>query len=168
MVIRLETESDTQSIWKLNKQAFPTVAEANLVNILRNSGIPFISLVAEEGGEIVGHIFFSPVKFAEDRYELKLMGLGPMAVASELQKKGIGSELVKAGIKHCINESYDAVVVLGYPEYYPRFGFVSAAKYGIRSEYDVPDEAFMILELKTGVLDSKCGIIKYHKAFSNL
>ena len=167
MNIRKEKDSDKEKIWKVNAEAFETEAEANLVNALRDSGISFISLVAEKDEEIVGHILFTPVELIGDDSGLKLMGLAPMAVLTELRKKGIGSKLVKTGIEKCSTHGYDAVVVLGHPEYYPKFGFVSLIKYGIKSEYDVPDEAFMVLELKEGSLKYKNGVIKYHAAFGS-
>lgn len=139
-----------------------------MVNALRDSGIPFISLVAEEDEEIVGHILFTPVELVGDDSGLKLMGLAPMAVLSKLKKKGIGSQLVKIGIENCSTQGYDAIVVLGHPEYYPKFGFVPSEKYGIKSEYDAPDEAFMVLELKESSLKNKNGIIKYHAAFGSV
>ena len=168
MNIRKEKDSDKTIIWKVNAEAFETEAEANLVNALRDSGIPFISLVAEEDEVIVGHILFTPVKLMGDDSGLKLVGLAPMAVLSKHQKKGIGSQLVKTGIVRCSAQGYDAVVVLGHPDYYPRFGFVSSVKYQIKSEYDVPDEVFMVLELKQGSLEHKTGVIKYQDAFGNL
>lgn len=168
MNIRKEKESDKEKIWKVNAEAFKTEAEANLVNALREGGISLISLVAEEGEEIVGHIFFSPVELIGDDSGLKLMGLAPMAILPKFQRQGIGSQLVKTGIENCSAQGYDAVVVLGHPEYYPRFGFVPSVKFGIKSEYDVPDEVFMILELKEGSLEGKNGIIKYHPAFGNI
>ena len=168
MNIRKEKDNDKDKIWKVNAEAFETEAEANLVNALRDSGIPFISLVAEEDEVIVGHILFTPVKLMDDDSGLKLVGLAPMAVLSKHQKKGIGSQLVKTGIERCSAQGYDAVVVLGHPDYYPRFGFVSSVKYQIKSEYDVPDEAFMVRELKEGSLKNKNGIIKYHAAFGSL
>jgi len=167
MNIREEKDSDKEIIWKVNAEAFETEAEANLVNALRDSGIHFISLVAEEDEEIVGHIIFTPVELMGDDSGLKLMGLAPMAVLTKLRKKGIGSQLVKTGIEKCSTQGYDAVVVLGYPEYYPKFGFVPSVKYGIKSEYDVHDEAFMVLELKEGSLKDKNGVIKYHAAFGS-
>ena len=85
------------------------------------------------------------------------MGLAPMAVLSQHQNKGIGSELVKSGLESCRTLGYDAVVVLGHPHYYPRFGFEPSVKYGIKSEYDVPDDAFMILELIPGCLNNQIG-----------
>jgi len=168
MNIRKEKDSDKKQIWKVHAEAFETEAEANLVNALRDSGIYFISLVAEEDEEIVGHILFTPVELIGDDSALKLMGLGPMAVLPKLQKKGIGSQLVKTGIKNCSTKGSDAIVVLGHPEYYPKFGFVSSVKCGIRSEYDAPDEAFMVLELKKSSLKDKNGIIKYQAAFGSV
>ena len=168
MNVRKEKDSDKDNIWKVNAEAFETEAEANLVNALRDSGISFISLLAEEDEEIVGHILFTPVELIGDDPGLKLMGLAPMAVLTELRKKGIGSQLVKTGIEKCLTQGFDAVVVLGHAEYYPKFGFVPSVKYGIKSEYDVPDEAFMVLELKEGSLKDKKGVIKYHAAFGRV
>ena len=78
------------------------------------------------------------------------------------------SELVKAGLEHCRSDGYDAVVVLGHPNYYPRFGFVPSVNHGIKSEYEVPDEVFMILELVPGSLNGHEGAIKFHEAFSSV
>ncbi len=165
MGIRIEQPQDIERIWNINAEAFDTVTEANLVNALRGSGIPYISLVYEENHELVGHIFFSLVELSGDMSGLRIMGLAPMAVASQFRNKGIGSALVKAGIEQCISEGFDAIVVLGHPNYYPKFGFVPSVRYGIKSEYDVPDEAFMVLELKKSSLKEKQGTIKYHAAF---
>ena len=168
MNIRKEKDSDKEIIWKVNAEAFETEAEANLVNALRDSGIPFISLVAEEDEEIVGHILFTPVELIGDDSGLKLMGLAPMAVLPKFQKKGIGSQLVKTGKEKCSTQGYDAIIVLGHPEYYPKFDFIPSVKYGIKSEYNVPDETFMLLELKEGLLKDKNGVIKYHSAFGSV
>jgi putative acetyltransferase len=168
MKIRKEKDSDIESIWKVNAEAFETEAEANLVNALRDSGVSYISLVAEEDKKILGHILFTPVELIGDNSDLKLVGLAPMAVVTKHQKKGIGSQLVREGLKHCLDQRYDAVVVLGHPEYYPKFGFVPSVNYGIKSEYDVPDEVFMILELTKGSLKGHQGVIKYHSAFGSI
>lgn len=168
MNIREEQPSDIDKIWKVNTGAFETEAEASLVNALRSSGCPYLSLVAEIENEVVGHILFTPVELFEDGNTLKIMGLAPMAVLNKYQNRGIGSKLVKTGLEHCQSLGYDAVVVLGHPDYYPRFGFVPTVKYGIKSEYAVPDEVFMILELVPGCLKDHKGIIKYHEAFNSI
>jgi putative acetyltransferase len=148
-IIRQETAADIKAIHAVNAAAFETAAEADLVDALRSRAKDTISLVAEQGGEIVGHIMFSPVSLA-GRADLKLLGLAPMAVAPSQQGKGIGTALARTGLEQCRRQSVAAVVVLGHPAYYPRFGFVPAARYGIDSEYDVPQEAFMLLELSPG------------------
>lgn len=168
MNIREELPSDISKIWEVNSEAFETEAEANLVNALRSSGCTYISLVAETEDKVVGHIFFTPVELSGDEDKLKLMGLAPMAILSQYQNKGIGSKLVNAGLEQCRSLGYDAVVVLGHPNYYPKFGFVQSVKYGIKSEYEVPDEVFMILELTPDALKNHRGIIKYHEALSSV
>ena len=122
MNIRTEKTTDIDKIWNINVEAFKTEAEANLVDALRDSGTPYISLVAEEDHELVGHILFTPVELVGDASGLRVMGLAPMAVVPKFQNRGIGSLLVKTGIQQCISEGCDAIVVLGHPEYYPRFG----------------------------------------------
>lgn len=168
MRIRKEQATDIEYIYAVNKDAFETDAEANLVNALRNSGCTFISLVAEDNNKIIGHIFFTPVELTGNNDNLKLIGLAPMAVLNQHQHKGIGSKLVEAGLTKCKELDYDAVVVLGHPNYYPRFGFVPSVKYGIKSEYDVPDDVFMIKELKTGCLKGHQGTIKYNNVFNSM
>lgn len=168
MNIREEQPSDITQIWKVNSEAFETENEANLVNALRNSGCSYISLVAETENNVVGHILFTPVELTGNENELKIIGLAPMAVLSRYRKKGIGSKLVKAGLERCKSLGYDAVVVLGHPGYYPKFGFVPSVEYGIRSEYEVPKDVFMILELVTGSLKNQEGLIKYNEAFNSV
>ena len=96
------------------------------------------------------------------------MGLAPMAVLSKYQNKGIGSKLVQAGLEYCQSLAYEAVVVLGHPDYYPKFGFTPSIKNGIKSEFEVSDEVFMILELIPGSLKNNEGVIKYHEAFNSV
>lgn len=167
MQIRPETEADYAAIRELNKAAFEGEAEAKLVDGLRQNAAPIISLVAEDAGSIVGHILFSPATHSEDA-ELKLMGLAPMAVAPAVQRSGIGSKLVIAGLEQCRELGVAGVVVLGHPNYYPRFGFESSTSFGIVSEYDVPEGVFMVLELQEGALRDKAGRVHYHREFSKL
>jgi len=166
--IRAEEERDRAAVHALNAAAFETRAEADLVDALREKAEPFLSLVAEEegddGAEIVGHILFTPVTVA-GHSEVKILGLAPMAVAPERQRRGIGSALVQAGLDRCRRRGFDAVVVLGHPDYYPRFGFVPATRFGLGCEWDVPEEAFLALELRAGALRGVAGTVRYHPAF---
>jgi putative acetyltransferase len=166
MLIRAEKAEDQIGVRHINTQAFDTDTEANLIDALRKSGIPLISLVAEENGELVGHILFSPVAFEGHTCSISMAGLGPMAVAPAFQKRSIGSMLVEEGLRHCKNGGYAAVCVLGHPDYYPRFGFVPSVNYGIKSEFDVPVEVFMVKELREGALLDCNGIVKYHDLFN--
>jgi len=149
----------------LNKSAFEKNTEANLVDTLRTSVSPIILLVAEDKNTIVGHIMFSAVSLS-GHDDLRIMGLAPMAVAPEQQGKGIGSELVRAGLEQCKNLGFGAVIVLGHPTYYPKFGFEPSTKFGVNSEYDVPEEVFMAMELEPSYLRGLSGAIKYSAAFN--
>ena len=167
MLIRDETAQDMHQVREVYCAAFETDAEANLVEVLHQEKASIISLVAEANGKIIGHVLFSPVKLAEGP-SFNLLGLAPMAVRPHHQRTGVGTELVKAGLQSCKKLGCDAVVVLGHPEYYLKFGFVPSIKYGIISDYEVPDEAFMILELKEGSLQAAKGTIQYHQVFRSL
>jgi putative acetyltransferase len=164
MRIRTEEEKDRAAVYAVNAAAFDTPLEAKLVDVLRQQAQPVVSLVAEDGESIVGHILFSPVSLT-GQPDAKIMGLGPMAVAPTHQRKGIGSALVPAGLEVCKQLGFGAVVVLGHPEYYPRFGFTRSRVFAIRSEYEVPEAVFMVVELQPGYLSGVSGTIKYHAAF---
>ena len=167
MLIRAEKGNDQGAVYAVNASAFETSSEANLVDALREQAHPVISLVAEKNEAVVGHIMFSPVSLS-GHPALKIMGLAPMAVAPEYQCNGIGSALVRAGLEQCKQLGFATVVVLGHPGYYPRFGFSPSSRFGIDSEYDVPEDVFMAMELQPGILNGKTGRVKYHAAFSNV
>ncbi len=167
MIVRPEHPADYDAVYRLNASVFPTPAEAALVNALRKQASPYVSLVAEREQLIIGHILFSPVTTATATAH-KLMGLAPMAVAAEMQGSGVGTALIKAGLRACRDLDVAAVVVLGHAEYYPRFGFQAASRFNIRCQYDVPDDAFMALELQPGVLQDIDGEVHYHPAFATV
>jgi putative acetyltransferase len=163
MHVRAEESADIPQVHALNRAAFESATEAVLVDALRPEP-RVISLVAEDAGRIVGHIMFSPVRLsgAED---VRAMGLAPMAVVPERQRAGIGSALVGDGLERCRRHGVEAVFVVGHPEYYPRFGFRLASSFGITCEFEVPDEAFMALELTPGALRERTGQVFFHEAF---
>lgn len=164
--IRREKPDDVPAVQAVNVAAFPSPAEAVLVDTLRDEGAHVLSLVAVDGDRVVGHILFSPVVIETEEGALDALGLGPMAVLPERQREGTGSKLVTNALTQSTALDYPAVVVLGHPEYYPRFGFVRADRFGITCEFPSPPEAFMIKELQAGALAGKPGIAKYHAAFN--
>ena len=167
VLIRPEKPQDWTVVHALNTSAFDTRAEADLVDTLRQQAHPCVSLVAEAADLIVGHIMFTPVVLS-GHPDLRLMGLAPLAVAISHRQRGIGAALVRAGLDRCKQIGFGAVVVLGHAKYYPRFGFVPSVRFGITSEYDVPDDVFMVVEVEPGYLDGASGMVKYHAAFGDL
>jgi putative acetyltransferase len=167
ITIRAEETEDIDAVRRVNELAFGQPDEAALVDALRAVSDPQISLVAVADGQVVGHIFFSPVSIEGDSTSSAL-GLAPMAVLPEYQRQGIGSQLVRDGLRECQRLGCNVVVVLGHPEYYPRFGFVPASQKGLRSEYPVPDEVFMVAELKPGALGGRRGLVKYRPEFGEV
>lgn len=172
MDIRPETPDDYQAVHQLHAAAFGRAAEADLVDRLRGvaSTLSVVATDAIAGVEqIVGHIFFSPVTIAISGAQAGLiLGLAPVAVRPDYQRQGIGSRLIRQGLEACAQIGCKAVVVLGAPDYYGRFGFVTAKTMGLGCEYPVPDEAFMVLELEPGALHGYAGIVKYRAEFADL
>jgi len=163
--IRPERPADIADIRAVNLAAFEGKTEADLVDALREQAVPIISLVADDNGAIVGHIFFSPAILLAHA-ALDIMALAPMAVLPTRQRQGIGSALIREGLARCRQLDAIAVVVLGHARYYPRFGFTRGSRFGVTCEYDVPDDVFMVLELHQGSLQGKSGTIRYHPAFA--
>ena len=167
LTIRQERPSDSASISRVHQEAFGSRTEADLVERLRTGGKFKVSLVADIEGQVVGHILFTEVNIEGLDSDLSLLGLAPMSVLPEFQRRGIGSELIRRGLTLCRDLGHDAIVVVGHPEYYPRFGFVPGSCHGLRCEYDVPDDVFMSLELRAGALKEMSGIVRYQPEFAD-
>lgn len=167
VLIRAEEPADAAAVRAVNELAFEQPIEADLVDALRAAGKAVVALVAVAGGRVVGHILFSEVRIEPDAGGAAAVaaGLAPMAVLPELQRRGIGSRLVEAGLARCREAGYGASIVLGHPDYYPRFGYVPASRFGVRSTYDVPDEVFMAQELRPGALAAAAGLARYAPEF---
>ncbi len=163
VTIRPERPGDAAAIHAVHAAAFSTDDEARLVDALREAGHARISLAAEEDGRIVGHVAFSPVTIDGSSSGSEGLGLAPVAVIPSQQRRGIGSALIREGLAICRKEGYSFVVLLGHPEYYPRFGFQRASDFGLANEYGA-DEAFMVLELAPGSLPLG-GLVKYGPEF---
>jgi putative acetyltransferase len=165
LIIRQEASGDASAIRRVNVRAFGQPEEAALIEALRRRGASTLSLVALLADQIVGHILFTPVQIESEDLSFEAIALGPMAVLPHYQRRGIGSELVQAGLEECRRAGHEIVVVVGHPEYYPRFGFLPAKRFGIRYEEEVPEEVIMILELREGALAGRSGIVRYQPEF---
>ena len=163
--VRQERPEDVPAIRDVNEQAFGRVDEADIVDALRKRGAVSISLVAIQEDQVVGHILFSPVTIKSEHSSFEAIALGPMAVLPSHQRQGIGSQLVRAGLEQCKKLGQSIAIVLGHPEFYPRFGFKPSRPFGIRWENDVSPEVFMVAELSEGALNGRSGVVVYQPEF---
>jgi len=165
---RQEEPSDYLAIRRVNEQGFGGGEEADLVDALREVNAIVLSMVAIEGEDIIAHILFTEVVVTQADSQCTGLGLGPMAVLPTHQRKGIGTQLLKIALDKCRRLDYDFVVVLGHPEFYSKFGFSPAKPHGISCEFDAPDEAFMVLELRENGLAGRSGTVHYRDEFRNV
>ena len=166
IIVREEQQSDIEPIRAVNTRAFGQSGEAELVEKLRDDCRNLLSQVAVIEDKVVGHILFSPATIETGEKTIHGMGLAPVAVLPEYQRQGIGSALITEGIGRLESRQCPFVIVLGHAEYYPRFGFEPARRYGIRSEWDVPDEAFMLLVLDESQVGGVSGVARYRPEFA--
>ena len=163
MLVRPERPEDRAAIRLVNKQAFNRSDEADLVDRLREQGVVLASFVAEIEGQIVGHILFSRMSIETANESLPAAALAPVAVLPRLQSQGIGSELIRHGLDWLRAQGEQIVLVLGHPDYYPRFGFSTGKASLIASPFN--PKSFMALELKPNALEGIRGKVRYPTAF---
>lgn len=161
--IRKERPGDVAAIRDLNQRAFGQGLEGTIVDALRSHEAVLLSLVATENDRVVGHILYSPASIGE----VAGAALGPMAVLPEYQRQGIGGRLIAAGNRKIQEAGWPFVIVLGHADYYPRFGFRPAGARGIRCEWDVPDDVFMVLVLDETKMRGASGLARYRPEFSS-
>jgi putative acetyltransferase len=161
--IRNETTADAPAIREVDRLAFEGDDEARLVDALRVEGYVRESLVAEEDSQVVGHILFSELPIVTGDGTVMALALAPLAVIPSHQRRGIGSTLVEGGLRACRGAGHKIVVVLGHPEYYPRFGFSAKLAERLKAPFSGP--AFMALELVPGALDGVVGEVRYPPPF---
>ena len=161
ITIRQEEPRDIPAIAEVNRAAFGGEAEPRIVETVRASPgfIPDLSLVAVKGGCVVGHILFSPICIRPEGPDIPALCLAPLAVLPGYQGRGIGSRLVEEGLRRCGELGRGIVIVVGWPSFYPRFGFTRARAKGLEAPFPVPDEAFMVLELIPGALAGVNGMV---------
>jgi len=170
LYIRSFGSGDAGAVRQVHLKAFAgREDEARLVQALHAADAAPVSLVAVDGasGSVVGHVLFSLVEVDNGESSLRMLGLAPVGVLPEYQGQGIGSRLIREGLEACREAGYDAVVLLGEPGYYSRFGFERASGHGLGNEYGV-DDYFMVVELRRGALGGPGGIIRYRPEFDQV
>ena len=167
LIIRQESEKDYHGITRCNDLAFKQKGEGVLVEAIRKNPkyIPEFSIVAEVDREIIGHVLFFPIIIKSKQTSFSSLSLAPMSVVPEYQNKGIGTELVKNGLKKVREPGFESLIVLGHEKYYPRFGFKPASNWNIIPPFPVPNEAFMAIELIPNALIEVNGIVIYPKEY---
>jgi putative acetyltransferase len=167
ITVRPEKPEDVVAVRQINELAFGQPTEADLVDRLRQACPEAVSLVAVDEA-VVGHILFTPVIVESAGRRIVGMGLAPMAVRPDRQRGGIGSALVRHGLDRLRERACPFVVVVGHPEYYPRFGFLRASRHGLASQWDgISDEAFMALILDGGTMAGVTGVARYRPEFDD-
>lgn len=166
LTVRDETPADAAGVRAVHEAAFGRPVEARILAALRARGAPYFGLVAVADGAVVGHVAFGPATLQCYNAPYPVLALGPMAVRPERQRRGIGSALVRDGLRACLARGHDLVVVLGHPGFYGRFGFRPGRPMGVLCEYRVPDDAFMVAELVPGALRHRWGVVIYPREFA--
>ncbi|WP_127529592.1 GNAT family N-acetyltransferase [Paenibacillus kobensis] len=169
MNIRTELQQDYELVLQLNYEAFGNRDdEAELVNRIRRSDrfVPELSIVAEQNGEIVGHLLLSKADVVNENTKHEVIVLAPIAVSPRLQKQGIGRLLIEEGMKRCQVLQVPLVLLIGHPSYYPKFGFRPARPFGLElKQFPASDDVFMVLELRDGALNDIQGELVYPAVF---
>lgn len=163
--MRPAAADDHPSIRRVIQLAFGGTDEVKLVDGLRAGGWVLLELVAEFDNQIVGHVLFSRIALVTQTDRVSLVSLAPVAVLPEYQQQGIGSQLIRSGLKHLRDQGETIVVVLGHPDYYPRFGFSAQLAQPLHSPYS-GKPAWMALELQSDALKGIHGQIEYSPPFS--
>lgn len=165
--IRQEDPEDQAAISRVHREAFGRDAEARIVDRLRNTPhwIPRLSLVAAFGKRIIGHLLLSRVELQEAVRPTSLLALGPVGVLPEWQNNRVGTELISCALGSSCSSEWDGIVVLGHANFYPRFGFEPASRFGLKCPFEVPDANYMARELRGGGLANTGGIVVYPAAW---
>jgi len=172
ITIRQENPGDYPAVAEMIKSAYKNVdysdhREQFMVERLRSSGafIPELSLVAEAGHKIVGHIMLTRIVIRNQQEAIVSLCLAPLSIAPEFQGQGVGTQLVTDAHRIAKELGYRSVTVLGHPKYYPRFGYEPMKKHGIQVPFDIREENCMIVSLTEYGLTDVRGKVEYPLEF---
>lgn len=163
MQLAIEQPQHHPEVFEITRAAFAGDDEAHLVERLRADGLVRLSLVAVEDGEVVGHVLFTELAVTVDARAVRALCLAPVSVRPDYQNSGVGSMLIREGLRQSALAGFEAVVVVGHPAYYPRFGF--SAKLAEKLVAPFSGEVFMAIELVDGALRGESGTVVYPEAF---
>ena len=175
LLIRSSTEADRVAIVSLHREAFGE-SEGEEVSALAIALLddptakPMLSLLAEEAGELLGHVLFTAVQIVDGETSVPGLILAPVGVAPSAQGKGVGGALIRAGLERLGGEGAGLVFVLGHPGYYPRFGFATAGTLGFQAPYPIPEknaDAWMVQELNPGYIGRVSGTVRCSDALNH-
>jgi len=173
IIIRKESSFDHNWVVELTEKAFETLEisdhnEGKLVDKLRKAPtfVEELSLVAELSGQVVGHILFTPITIDNGGQQFQSLVLAPVSVLPEFQKMGVGGQLIIAGHKKAKELGFQSVILIGHPEYYPRFGYKTASGWGLKVAMKLPsDDIFMAIELTENALSGVSGMVIFPPEF---
>ncbi len=173
LLVREEKQADYDAVYDLIETAFKESElsdhqEQFLVQRLRKSKsfVPELSLVAEFDNKIVGHVLLTRIKIINDKKKFESLALAPLTVLPEYQNRGIGGMLIEKAHQVARGLGYTSVILLGHENYYPRFGYVPADRFGIKLTFEVSAENFLAIELVENGLEGVSGTVQYAKEFN--
>ena len=160
-----ERPSDVDAVDQLTADAFGQPLESQLVQALRRNGGLTLSAVARLAGIPIAHVGYSPLQVGGQSTSPPVLALAPVSVAPQHQRRGHGSALIRWSLDLLKSRGCPAVIVLGEPAFYSRFGFHAASDFSIHCPFEVPGEYFMALELGQGALRNVSGRVENRPEF---
>lgn len=166
--VRPSVDSDSSAISRVHLNAFGSAEGPEIVDLVSallrdETAVPYLSIVAESGGRLAGHILFTAARLDSPGEAPHASILAPLGVLQRFQRQGVGSLLVNRGLELLVGQGVDLVFVLGHPAYYPRFGFEPAGRVGFAAPYPIPEEnaeAWMVKALSPGAIERFAGTVE--------